>query len=49
MLGQFLLGLVTDLVLGSTKAMRRSFETEMGRYFARRGYQVTRPNHTPAP
>jgi|RhiMetdeSRZDD1v2_1073273.scaffolds.fasta_scaffold02586_28 hypothetical protein len=49
MLGRFLLGLVADLVLGSTKSMRRSFDAEMGRYFEQRGYQPPSPTHSSAP
>jgi hypothetical protein len=49
MLGRFLLGLVADLVLGSTKAMRRSFDAEMERYFEQRGHQPPPPPHSPAP
>jgi hypothetical protein len=49
MLGRFLLGLVSDLVLGSTKAMRRSFDAEMGRYLEQRGYQPPPPTHSSAP
>jgi hypothetical protein len=49
MLGQFLLGLVTDLLLGSTKAMRRSFEAEMGRYFKQRGYRPPQRTESPTP
>ena len=47
MLVEFLLGMVTDLVLGSAKTMRRSFNSEMDRYFEERGFQATPPTRTP--
>jgi hypothetical protein len=40
---------VTDLVLGSAKAVRHSFDVEMNRYFEERGFQAPqRTGHTPA-
>jgi hypothetical protein len=47
MLVEFLLGMVTDLVLGSAKTMRRSFHSEMERYFEERGLDSAPPARTP--
>ena len=47
MLVEFLLGMVTDLVLGSAKTLRRSFHSEMDRYFEERGFQTPTPTRTP--
>ena len=38
MIAEILLGLLADVVFGSTTALRRSFGTDMDRYFARRGF-----------
>ena len=47
MLVEFLLGMVADLVLGSAKTMRRSYHSEMDRYFEERGFQALPPTRTP--
>jgi len=47
MLVEFLLGMVADLVLGSAKTMRRSFHSEMDRYFEERGLSSAPPVRTP--
>jgi hypothetical protein len=38
MIAGFLFGLLTDIVFESAASLRRSFETDMGRYFDRRGF-----------
>jgi len=38
MIAGFLLGLLTDIVFASAASLRRSFESDMGRYFDRRGF-----------
>jgi hypothetical protein len=38
MIAEILLGLLADVVFGSTTDLRRSFGTDMDRYFARRGF-----------
>jgi hypothetical protein len=38
MIAEVLLGLLADVVFGSTTSLRRSFGTDMDRYFARRGF-----------
>jgi hypothetical protein len=48
MLVELLVGLMTDLVLGSAKTMRHSFDQQMHRYFEERGFQGTPTSHTPA-
>jgi hypothetical protein len=38
MIAEILLALVADVVFGSTASLRRSFGTDLDRYFARRGF-----------
>ena len=38
MIAGFLLGLLADVVFESASALRRSFGTDMDRYFDRRGF-----------
>jgi hypothetical protein len=38
MIAEILLGLLADVVFGSTAALRRSFGTDMDRYLARRRF-----------
>ena len=47
MLVELLLSMVTDLVLGSAKTMRRSFHSEMDRYFEERGLSSAPATRTP--
>ncbi len=47
MLGSLLMRLLADLVLESAATMRRSFDSEMNRYFENRNLRSTRPQPPP--
>ena len=42
---KLLMGLVADLVFGSARAMRSSFDSEMDRYLERRGLDTSRTRY----
>ena len=48
MIVTLLIGLVADLVFESAASMRRSFDTEIERYFQDRGFRSTPAKPTPA-
>lgn len=43
MLGSLLIRLLADLVLDSAATMRRSFDSELSRYFQERNFRSTPP------
>jgi hypothetical protein len=45
---QLVMGFVADLVFGSARTLRSSFDSEVDRYLERRGFDVIRPKQTGA-